>query len=53
MAFSCSGECPCQFLISPVTRNGARDRYDLVGLPGNFLSVRMGSTTIGTVGSTT
>lgn len=35
-----------------VTFNGCRDRYGLVGLPGNLLSVRFGSSSMGPVGST-
>ena len=46
------GECPCQSVTSPVTRNGSRERYDFVGLPGYFLSVSLGSSMIGPVGST-
>jgi hypothetical protein len=53
MALSASGECPCQSVISPVTRSGSRDRYDFVGLPRNFLVVRSGSSSIGPVGFTT
>ena len=52
VALSTSGECPCQSTTSPTTRNGSRERYDLVGLPGNFLSVRLGSSSIAPVGST-
>ena len=52
MALSASGECPCQSVTSPVTRSGSRERYDFVGLPGYFLSVRLGSSSIGPVGST-
>jgi hypothetical protein len=37
---------------SPTTRSGSRERYDLVGLPGNLLSVRSGPSTNGPVGST-
>jgi hypothetical protein len=36
-------EWPSHFATSPVTRSGCRERYDWVGLPGNFLSVRLGS----------
>src|SRR5262245_28183248 len=52
MAWSLSGECPCQSAISPVTRRGARERYDFVGLPRNLIFVRSGSSSIGPVGST-
>src|SRR5215471_16136909 len=52
MALSCSGECPFQSVTSPVTRSGSRERYDFVGLPGNFLSVRLGSSSIEPTGST-
>ena len=52
MALISSGECPCQSVTSPVTRSGSRERYDFVGLPGYFLSVRLGSSSIGPVGST-
>jgi len=36
MAWTASGECPCQSVHSPVTRSGSRERYDFVGLPGYF-----------------
>jgi len=52
MALSSSGECPFQSVTSPVTRSGSRVRYDFVGLPGYFLSVRLGSSSIGPIGST-
>jgi hypothetical protein len=52
MASSCSGACPVQLVISPLTRSGSRVRYDFVGLPGNFLSVRFGSSSNGPGGST-
>jgi hypothetical protein len=42
MAFNASGECPCHSVISPMTRSGSRERYDFVGLPRNFLFVRLG-----------
>src|SRR5258708_31402043 len=51
MALSASGECPCQSVTSPATRRGSRERYDFVGLHGYFLSVRLGSSIIGPVGS--
>ena len=38
--------------FDPVTRSGARERYDFVGFPRNFLSVRFGSSSSGPVGST-
>lgn len=41
MAFSCSGAYPCQSVTSPTIRIGSRVRHDFVGLPGNFLSVRL------------
>ena len=53
MALSASGECPCQFVTSPTTRRGSRERNDFVGLPRNFIFVRLGSSSIGPVGSTT
>jgi hypothetical protein len=53
MAMSTSGGCPCHPVTSPVTRSASRERYDLVGLPGNFLSVRLGSSSMAPVGSTT
>ena len=43
IALRASGECPFQSRTSPVTRSGSQKRYDLVGLPANFLSVRFGS----------
>ena len=52
MALSTSGGCPCQSVTSPATRTGSRERYDFVGLPGYLLSVRLGSSSIGPVGST-
>jgi hypothetical protein len=48
-----SGACPSQFASSPVTKSRSRERYDLVGLPGNFSSVRFGSSLTAPVGSTT
>ena len=48
-----SGECPCHIVTSAMTRTGSRERYESVGLPGNFLSVRFGSFIIGPDGSTT
>ena len=53
MALSTSGGCPSQSSRSLVTRSGSRVRYDVVGLPGDFLYVRLGSSSIGPVGSTT
>src|ERR1700756_42724 len=52
IAWISSGECPCQSKYSATTRSGSRERYDLVGLPGNFLSVRLGSSINEPVGST-
>src|SRR5215475_5944421 len=52
MALSASGECPCQFVTSPIIRRGSRERNDFIGLPRNFLFVRLGSSSIGPVGST-
>jgi hypothetical protein len=46
------GVPPCQFVTSPATRSGCLERYDFVGLPGYFLSVRLGSSIIGPVGPT-
>lgn len=46
MALSASRECPCQSVISPVTRSGSRDGRAFVGLPRNFLFVRSGSYSI-------
>src|SRR5437588_11074401 len=43
IAWISSGECPCQPRNSLTTRSGSRERYYLVGLPGNFLSVTFGS----------
>src|SRR5262245_12233830 len=40
---SCSGACPVQSMTSPMTRSASMVRYDFVALPGNFLSVRSGS----------
>ena len=40
-------------LTSAVTRSGSLERYDLVGLPRYRTFVRLGSSTIGPVGSTT
>ena len=48
----CSSVCPCQIVTSPTTLNGCVERYDFVGLPGNFLSVKSGSSSIAPVGST-
>src|SRR4029077_9965272 len=42
MALSSSAECPCQFPTSPMTRTGSLERYESVGLPGYFLSVKIG-----------
>src|SRR3954454_10568469 len=50
LALSPAGGCPCQSTTSPMTRSGSRERYDLVGLPGNFLSVRLGSFSIPPIG---
>ena len=52
IAFTCSVGCPCQLLTSPTTLNGCIERYDFVGLPTNFLSVKSGSSSITPVGST-
>ena len=41
-----------KFPGNPTKSYRSRERYDLVGLPGNFLSVRLGSSSIGPVGST-
>jgi len=43
MASSFSGEWPTQSTSSPTTRSGSRVRNDCVGFPGNFLSVKFGS----------
>ena len=48
-----SGGFPCHIVTSAMTRTGSRERYESVGLPGNFLSVRFGSFMIGPDGSTT
>src|ERR1017187_10193788 len=48
-----SGECPFQCVTSAITRSGSRERYESVGLPGNILFVRFGSSSIFPVGSTT
>src|SRR2546421_371161 len=49
----CSSDLPCQFRTSPMTRRGSLERYESVGLPGYFLSVRLGSSSKGPVASTT
>ncbi len=48
-----SGGWPTQPMSSSTTTTGSVVRYDFVGLPGNFLSVRLGSSSYGPVGSTT
>src|SRR4051794_17555246 len=52
IAWISAAECPTQSSTSRTIRSGSRDRNDLVGLPGNFLSVRFGSSTNAPVGST-
>ena len=52
IALSSGGEWPCQAVTSPVTCSGSRERYEFVGLPGYLLSVRLGSSVMGPVGST-
>ena len=46
----------CSVTLANDRNEGAieyRERYDSVGLPGNFLSAKLGSFSIGPVGSTT
>lgn len=43
---------PCHSVTSPVTRSGARERYDFVGFPGGFWSASPGSSSIRPGGST-
>src|SRR5690606_26080445 len=52
IARTCSALCPTQSVISPITRNGDRERNDFVGFPGNRWLVRFGSSSMGPVGST-
>jgi len=47
-----SGACPCQTVTSPITLKGCCERYDFVGLPEIFLSVKSGSSSICPVAST-
>lgn len=50
MSLTCSGECRCQSVHSPLTRRSSCERYDSVGFTPSF--VRLGSAMMGLIGST-
>ncbi len=52
IASTCSMGSPCHVVILPTTLNGCLERYDIVGLPGSFLSGKSQSFSISQVGST-